>query len=90
MTNRGKDWFPHEVESPNGRYEGLRARIQAVEIIDRLQEHIHSSGGTMNSSQVAAARTLLNRVIPELKAIEMEGPEGSAIQVTFINSYDKA
>jgi len=53
-------------------HEDTRKKIQAQSIINRLQAHIDSATPLMDASQVNAARTLLNKVLPDLSAVEME------------------
>jgi hypothetical protein len=57
-----------------------RDKIKAGVIIQRLMTHIESATPTMDASQVNAAKTLLNKVLPDLKAIELTGPEGGPVQ----------
>lgn len=53
-------------------HEDTRKKIQAQSIINRLQAHIDSKTPIMDASQVNAARALLNKVLPDLSAVEME------------------
>ena len=53
-------------------HEDTRKKIKAQSIINRLQKHIDSATPLMDASQVNAARTLLNKVLPDLSAVEME------------------
>lgn len=57
-----------------------RDKIKAGVIIQRLMKHIESKEPLMDASQVNAAKTLLNKVLPDLKAIELTGPEGGPVQ----------
>ena len=47
-----------------------RERIVGTKIIDRLMKHIHGEID-MSHSQVQAARILLNKVLPDLKSVEV-------------------
>ena len=47
-----------------------RERISASKIINRLVKHIHGEID-MSPSQVQAARILLNKVLPDLKSVEV-------------------
>lgn len=49
-----------------------RERIQAGMILDRLEKHILGEV-EMSATQVNAARVLLNKALPDLKAIEHSG-----------------
>jgi hypothetical protein len=56
----------------------IQERIQAGKIVGRLQRHVLADPEKnpeliMTVSQVNAARILLNRVIPALKAVEVTG-----------------
>lgn len=52
--------------------ELTRKKIQASQIINRLNKHVLSEDGDlMSTSQVKAAQVLLNKVIPDLKTIDM-------------------
>jgi hypothetical protein len=53
-------------------HEDTRKKIQAQLIINRLQDHVKSATPLMDASQVNAARALLNKVLPDLSAVEME------------------
>lgn len=47
----------------------IRAKIQASQLINRLTDHV-LKGTEMSASQVTAARVLLDKAVPNLKAIE--------------------
>ena len=51
----------------------IREKIQGSMLINRLCNHVESDKpeGTMSASQVNAAKILLNKVIPDLKSIEL-------------------
>jgi hypothetical protein len=64
----------------------LRDSIKAHRIIDKLDRHIMSDRDLMSPSQVQAAKILLNKRIPDLKAMELTGADGSALpQAISIN-----
>lgn len=64
MAARKQRWHPDEV----------RKRIQASQLINRLEEHINSGRpGIMDSSQVSAAMGLLKKVLPDLTSTQHEG-----------------
>jgi hypothetical protein len=50
----------------------IREKIQGSLIINRLQDHVVGDV-EMTPSQVNAAKTLLGKVIPDLKAVEHSG-----------------
>lgn len=50
----------------------IREKIQGAMIIGRLQDHV-TGNAEMSTSQVNAAKTLLSKIIPDLKAVELSG-----------------
>lgn len=63
MASRKQLWHPDDVKK----------RIQASQLINRLTEHALSDVPIMDASQVTAATKLLNKVVPDLKAVEHTG-----------------
>lgn len=63
MAARKQLWHPDEV----------RQKIQASQLINRLMTHINSDTPIMDSSQVTAATKLLNKVLPDLSAVDLSG-----------------
>lgn len=59
-----------------------RAKIQASQLVNRLNEHIKApiDQPVLSKSQIDAIRLLLNKVAPDLKAVEVTGQEGGPIQ----------
>jgi hypothetical protein len=53
--------------------EDTRAKIKAAAIINRLESHIFADAPIMDASQVNAAKTLLNKVLPDLATTTLEG-----------------
>jgi hypothetical protein len=71
--------------SPGYRHnEETRARIQAQQIINRLQAHIDSPEPTMDASQVNAAKALLNKVLPDLKPVDYDGNSDDKLKIEFV------
>lgn len=64
MTGR-KAGFRHNQDT--------RDKIKAAQIINRLQKHVDADKPIMEASQVNAAKVLLNKVLPDLKAVEFDG-----------------
>ena len=58
-----------------------RDKIKASQIVNRLQSHILAPEDIMTVSQVNAARVLLNKVLPDLKQIELSGEVGMPVVV---------
>jgi hypothetical protein len=67
-----------------------RDKIQATQIVKRLQDHILADEDIMTVSQVNASRVLLNKILPDLKAVEVSGnpdaPLNGNYTVEFINA----
>lgn len=80
MAARKQLWHPDEV----------KARIKASQLINRLTEHALSPEPIMDASQVNAVKILLNKVLPDVKAVELSGPNGGAIEVTTKEQRDAA
>jgi hypothetical protein len=57
-----------------------RDRIDAAMLLKRLTEHVVGTT-EMSPSQISAAKILLNKVAPDLKAIELTGADGGPVQV---------
>ena len=74
MAARKQLWHPDEV----------KAKIQASQLINRLTAHALSDEPIMDASQVAAATRLLNKVVPDLKAMELTGAEGGPLEVNIV------
>jgi hypothetical protein len=53
-------------------HQDTRRAIQAKALINRLHKHATADSPIMDASQVNAARALLNKVLPDLSAVEME------------------
>lgn len=64
--------------------ELTRSRIQATSIINRLTLHALADKPIMDASQVNAARALLNKVLPDLKAVEVTGQDGGPLTVQIV------
>jgi len=62
--------------------EDTRAKIQAQQLINRLQAHVDADSPVLDASQVNAAKALLNKVLPDLKAVEVSGNEDSPLTLT--------
>lgn len=62
MAKRKQAFHPDEVKQ----------KIQASQLINRLTNHALSEQPIMDASQVTAATKLLNKVLPDLKAVEMD------------------
>ena len=52
--------------------EETRAKIQAAQIINRFQKCLMGDV-TLDAQQVRCGKTLLNKVLPDLSAVSMDG-----------------
>lgn len=53
--------------------EAVKKKIQTTQLINRLQKNALSDKEIMTPGQIASANSLLDRVIPKLKAIDHSG-----------------
>lgn len=74
--------------------ERTKDRIRAVALIDRLQafslEELDprtQKRVEMNNAQVRAALGLINKVLPDVKAVELSGPDGAAIPLNGVVKF---
>lgn len=57
-----------------------RAKIQAAQIINRLHKCVMGDV-TLDAQQVSSAKTLLNKVLPDLSAVSVGNNEDGAFEV---------
>lgn len=74
MAARKQAFHPDEVKK----------KIQASQLINRLTAHALSDEPIMDASQVTAATRLLNKVVPDLKAVDHASSDGSMKMPTEI------
>lgn len=67
--------------------EKTKRLIQASQLINRLIAHANGEI-EMTQSQVNAARIVIGKAIPDLKAIEHSGEVSGALNVLLIDSHD--
>lgn len=51
----------------------IKRKIQASQLINRLQENALAESEFMTPGQIQSANSLLDRVVPKLKAVEHSG-----------------
>lgn len=68
--------------------DDVKKKIQASQLINRLTEHALSPEPIMDASQVTAACKLINKVIPDMKAIEHTGKDGGPVALSFSTIYE--
>ena len=56
--------------------EEVKKKIQTTQLINRLQTNALSEEEVMTPGQIASANSLLDRVVPKLKAVEHSGEVG--------------
>lgn len=56
-----------------------KERIRASQLLNRLTQHANGEV-ELTPSQVQAAKIVIGKIVPDLKAVEHSGPEGGAIQ----------
>jgi len=61
------------VRSRLEQQQHVRDKIQTTQLVKRLMLHSLADSDIMTTSQVNAAKILLNKVIPDMKAIEHSG-----------------
>lgn len=70
-----------------------RAKIQASQLINRLQAHVDSDKPLLDASQVNAAKALLNKVLPDLSSVELTGdpdnPVAHKVEMHIVDPSDK-
>lgn len=80
MAKRKQLFHPDEVKK----------KIQVSQLINRLQTNALSDQEIMTPAQIASANSLLDRVVPKLKAVEHSGTEGDgSIGITFKTIIEK-
>jgi len=63
---------PHNNERSNGL-------AKATQLVNRLISHVNGEV-ELSASQVQAAKVVIGKYIPDLKAIEHSGPDGKPIE----------
>lgn len=53
-------------------HEDTRKKIKAAQLINRLEKHVFADVPVLDASQVNAAKTLLNKVLPDLQSTTMD------------------
>lgn len=63
--------------------EDIRAKIRVSQIINRLQAGFHGEV-ELTATQVSIGKALLDKVLPDLKAIEHTGDENNPLAIAEI------
>lgn len=69
---------------PRRVQDDIRSKIQAGNLIDRLEKHIDGKI-QLENSQLKAIEILLDRSIPKLSAVELSNKAGESFSVTLSN-----
>ena len=64
-----------------GDAEELRKHIQIDQLIDRLTKHALSEKPLMDALQVQSALTLLNKLLPDLSAVQLISDADSPLAI---------
>lgn len=59
----------------------VRAKIQASQLINVLQNHALSGEGEISPSRLKAIEILLRKSVPDLQSVEMTGEDGGPMQL---------
>lgn len=72
---------PHQDE--------VRAKIQASQLINVLQNHALGVTGELPQTRIKAIEILLRKSIPDLSSIELGGPDGGAVKFEVVAPWLK-
>ena len=62
--------------------DAIRSKIQATQIINRLQKHIDGDI-EMESTQVTAAVALLKKTVPDIQAVQHSGDPSNPTPIVY-------
>ena len=80
MAARKQRWHPEEV----------RKRIQASQLINRLNSHaLCENDVKMDATQIQAARILLSKVLPDLAATTISGDPDKPMQHKLVIEFKR-
>ena len=63
--------------------EKTASAIQTTKLVKKLQNHVLSDVPLMDVSQIQAARILLNKTMPDQKAMEIQGDVETEITIKW-------
>lgn len=70
--------------------DDIKSKIQTSQLINRLESHALSDSPLLDASQVNAIKILLNKVVPDVKSLELSGPNGGPIDIVTKEQRDAA
>jgi hypothetical protein len=60
--------------------DDVRAKIQASQLINVLQNHALGITEDLPASRLKAIEILLRKTVPDLQSVEMSGPDGGSLE----------
>jgi len=63
--------------------DDVRAKIQASQLINVLQNHALGIGAEVSPSRIKAIEVLLRKSMPDLQAMEMTGDGGGPLELSL-------
>ena len=69
--------------------EDTRARIQASQIINRLQSHVDGTV-ELSATQIKAAEILLRKRLPDLATLQISGDPQNPMQIVITTGVPRA
>lgn len=74
MAARKQLWHPDEVKE----------KIRMSQLVNRLQDNALADEEFLTTGQINSINSLLDRVLPRLKAVELTGADGGPVEVSQI------
>ena len=68
--------------------DDVRAKIQASQLINVLQNHALGISEELSASRIKAIEVLLKKSVPDLSSIEMTGAGGGALSLNVSVKFD--
>ena len=67
--------------------DDVRAKIQASQLINVLQNHALGETEELSASRLKAIEILLRKSVPDLSAVQMTGADGGAVLTSLTVSF---
>lgn len=61
--------------------EDVKAKIKTSQLLNRLQDNALAEAEFLTRGQIDSIKALLAKTIPDLKAVELTGADGGAIEI---------
>lgn len=65
-----------------------RDKIQATKLVEKLQDHVLGEV-ELTPTQIKAIQILINKVMPDMRAIELTGKDGEAIETRELSNTER-